>query len=333
MTPHTEPVAVLGGGKLGSSVVGLLSRAHIPVRLWTRDPATANLLAHKHANVTSCASVADACESATVVFFAVPTAAFPEVGCAFGKVARGDHVVLHAARGVLPGFVLPHAALRQQTCVRKIGALGGPLYLDDAHAGRPLVTVVGSRYDETFEAARHITQGTPVRLHTSHDIVGVEVQGAISTVSALAVGLAEGCGLGETDQGVLLTHGLLEASRIGLVFGAELATFTGLAGVGDLIPRPVTSTRRHRELGASLARLVARNAGPIDPHRIPQLEGVLTAHEALALSKKKNLDLPLVTAVCEVLDGVTAPSAALERVLRLDLDLPTAPTRVPLGNA
>ena len=76
-------------------------------------------------------------------------------------------------------------------------------------------------------------------IHSTRDVIGVGVCGAVPNVAHIAAGLAEGGGLGVTDQGLLLTRGLVEAMRIGIALGAERATFTGLAGVGDLIPRPV----------------------------------------------------------------------------------------------
>ena len=144
-------------------------------------------------------------------------------------------MALHACRGVETGFVLPSEVIRAETCLKKIGALGGPLYLDDAAHGRPPVAAVGARFDEVFRMVRALTTDTRVRAHTTHDLIGVELCGAISNVAQIAAGLAEGAGLGETDQGMLLVRGLAEAALLGVAQGAEPATFLGIAGVGDLI--------------------------------------------------------------------------------------------------
>jgi glycerol-3-phosphate dehydrogenase (NAD(P)+) len=117
----------------------------------------------------------------------------------------------------------------------------------------------------------------------------------------------------------LLTRGLLEATRIGVALGAQAATFTGLAGVGDMIPRPVTSTKKHRALGERVA------SGARVESELAALEGPLTAREAVLLGQRASLDLPLCRAVDDVLQGKQQALAALEAVLRLDLDLsPTA---------
>src|SRR5690606_35793634 len=100
---------------------------------------------------------------------------------------------------------------REETCVRKIGVLGGPLYAPELQSNRPVAAVLASRFDETYEVVRHITANTPVRVHRSRDVVGVEVAGALSNVSALAVGMVEALELGDMARGVVLTQGLIEA--------------------------------------------------------------------------------------------------------------------------
>lgn len=320
MTTTTKAqVAVLGAGKLGGAVSALLARAGASVALWARRPeAAAELAKQVGAGVTPAPSIADACRRASLICFAVPVEGLREVARAAGEVTTGDQIALHACRGVETGFILPSEILRAETCLKKIGALGGPLYLDDAAHGRPLVAVVAARFDEVFRAVRGLTANTRVRTHPTHDLVGVELCGAISNVAQIAAGLAEGAGLGETDQGVLLLRGLVEAAELGAARGAESATFLGLAGVGDLIPRQVTSTRRNRHLGREIggglaaARAMAAHAG---------LEGPVTAREARILAERLGLKLPLVQAVDEVLWRGTPPAEALERVLALDLSL------------
>jgi glycerol-3-phosphate dehydrogenase (NAD(P)+) len=289
----------------------------VHVRLWARTEHQRAHVVENVPGVVACKSVAEACDPSALVLFAVPTHALVEVAAAFGPVARGDHIVLHAARGVSAGFMLPHQSIRHETCVKKIGVLGGPLYLDDARNGRPLAAVVASRFDETFDMVRRITAGTPVRMTSTHDLVGVEVAGALSHVSALALGIAQGLGLGDTDQGLLLTRGLQEASRIGVHLGADPATFTGLAGVGDLsVPRRVTSTRKHKDFGHHLGE-----GKPTTAHDAT-LEGVITAREAAELAHRAGLDLPLLCAIDDIVRGRVGAGPALERVLQLPLELP-----------
>jgi glycerol-3-phosphate dehydrogenase (NAD(P)+) len=314
-------VAVLGAGKLGAAVATLLARAGVPVAVWARRMDVARTVASNANGAFAAQSITEACDGAAMVAFCVPTSALREIARTAGEVARGDQIALHGCRGVEQHFTLPHEIIRAESCIKKIAVLGGPLYLDDAERGRPLVAVSASRFDEVQRHLKRITANTHVRIHSTRDVVGVEVCGAISNVAQIAAGLAEGCGLGATDQGILLTRGLIEAQRIGVALGAERATFTGLAGVGDLIPRPVTTTRKHRKLGHEIgsgtdATKALAAAG--------DLEGVRTVREGRALGERLALSLPLIDAVDDVITHGKPVAPALERVLSMDLELDAA---------
>jgi glycerol-3-phosphate dehydrogenase (NAD(P)+) len=314
-------VAVLGAGKLGAAVATLLARTGVPVAVWARREEVARRVASNANGAFAAINISAACEGAAMVCFCVPTSALRDVARAAGDVARGDQIALHGCRGVDDGFTLPHEVIRAESCIKKIAVLGGPLYLDDAERGRPLVAVLASRFDEVQRHVKKLTANTHVRIHSTRDVVGVEVCGAISNVAQIAAGLAEGCGLGATDQGILLTRGLIEAQRIGVALGAERATFTGLAGVGDLIPRPVTTTRKHRKLGHEIG------AGTDVASALSaagDLEGVRTVREARALGERLALALPLIEAVDDVLRHGKPAAPALERVLSMDLELDAA---------
>jgi glycerol-3-phosphate dehydrogenase (NAD(P)+) len=331
-------VAVLGGGKLAHAVAHLVTTSGTELRHWARREEQRRALQQVLPRIASCASVREAAAGADLVVLAVPAHGIRPIARAYGEVATGDQIVVHAARGAVPegkddavpsegallgarAFVLPHEAIRALCCAKKIGALGGPLYFE-AHGAdaRPVVAVLGARFDETLELVRGVTQGTRVRLHPTRDIVGVEVASAMGLVAALGAGMAEGKGLGATDEGLLLARGILEAARVGRALGADPATFTGLASLGDLIPRATSTTKRHRLLGARVA-----SGAPLDGVLDSgPLEGIATARAARTLAGQAKLELPLVEAVLDVLDGVRHAGRALDEVLQRDLDLESA---------
>lgn len=317
----TPSLAILGGGLLGRTVAKVAIAAGANVRLWARRAELRADLASKLPALQTCAEVQEAADNATIVLLAVPASAVREVAAAYGDVARGDQFVLHAVRGVCPGerFLLPHRVVRQETSVRKIGVLGGPLFAPDLTGNRPMAALLASRFDEIHGAVSALVQGTPVHLHRSRDVIGVEVAGAISNVTALAVGMAEALELGDTIRGVLLTHGLGEATHLGAALGAESETFSGLAGVGDLIPRRIGSTERHWAVGAALATGTPLAEALADAGG--EVEGILTAARAVTEAEHLGLDLALCRAVDDVLSGRRAAGDALEDVLQRDLGL------------
>jgi glycerol-3-phosphate dehydrogenase (NAD(P)+) len=313
---------------MARAVARILAYAKMDVRVWARRRDAIDALMKDVSGLTLTREIAEAVEGASVIFFAVPASALPSVAAKYGDSAKPDHVVIHAVRGVGNGFKLPHQVLRETTCVRKIGVLGGPLQAVELTSGRPLAAVLASKFSETVRAIQALTKNTPVIVHGSKDVVGVEVAGALSNVAAIAGGMSDKLELGETARGLLLTRGLVEARLLGVALGADSATFAGLAGVGDLIPRKVTSTDRHRQLGTRLAEGVRLEAALAVISG--EVEGVLTAREAIALATRLSIDLPLVRAVESVLDGKATARDALESVLRLDLDLETkSPAAAP----
>jgi glycerol-3-phosphate dehydrogenase (NAD(P)+) len=314
MTTKTR-VAVLGAGKLAQAAIVMLA-PNATITAWARGaPARARL---QQAGARVVEEPRDAVRDADVIFLGVPAPALAGVVDAFADVSRGDQIVLHGSRGVAEGCTLPHAVVRARCCIKKVAAIGGPLYLDDAAAGRPLAAAVASRFDEVIGTIRTLTAGTPLRIHATRDVAGVELAGALSNVGHLAAGLAKGAGLGETDQGLLTLRALLEAGQLGAVLGAERATFTGLAGLGDLIPRQVTSSRRQREVGVALAG--GEDVG-VD---LGVLEGAVTAREAASFAERHGVSLPLVAAVDAVVHRRAPAKATLERVLATDLGLRAA---------
>lgn len=318
-TVDAKRVAVLGGGRMGEAVGAILARAGGKVSVWEIDDGRREALAKSRKELVATSSIEEACADAGTIFFAVPGPAFVDVARAYAPFARGDHVVLHGARGVSSDFMLPHQVIVKETCAKKIGALGGPLYFADLENKRPLFVVIASRFDEVIARTKNLVAGTPIRLHPARDVTGVEVASAISNVTAIASGLSDGLSLGETAKGVLAARGLSEATRLGLALGAELSTFGGLAGVGDLIPRKVSSTERHQELGKRVAS--GEHAGDVVASMQGSVEGIVTAREAAKKARALGLELPLVDAVVRIIDEGANARELLDRVLLLDLHL------------
>lgn len=319
--PDTPPFrfAILGGGPLARALGRILGRGPGEVHLWARNPDARERLRQEVPGIDIHHDMGEALDGASVVFLAIPAGHLLEVAEAYGEHARGDHVVLTGSRGVGEGFMLPHEMIRAKTCVRKIGILGGPIHARELATGRQINAILASKFPRVIEAVRKLTHGSPVSLHGSKDIVGVQVSGAISNVGSLAAGMADALDLGDTARGVLLTHGLLDAKRLGLALGASADTFAGLAGLGELIPRHVTSMDRHLELGAKLAQ--GQSAEEAVASTEGHVEGVQTAREATKLAEAKGVSLSLVRAVTQILDGSARPREALESVLHQSLDL------------
>ena len=305
------PVAILGCGAMAAKIASLLPRATL--RLWGRRRPAALPAALQRA--TWCEQPTQACDPAAVIIFTVPIAALRQVAREVGEVARGDQVGLFVARGVEPGFILPHTIVHEETCLRQIGVLGGPLQTFAAEPGQPAAVVVGSRYPAPARLLRQLSTGGMARVFANRDLLGLEVAGALGNVTSISVGMAAALGMGDTVRGLLLTRGLAEATCLARALGGSSDTFASLAGLGSLIPRPQAADDPHLLLGEALGR----GERPTDA-ALAALEGPLTAAEALTVARRCALELPQVEAVHRVLQGELAPATALQAVLSRGLD-------------
>jgi len=224
MTRTEGPIetAVLGAGRLARGIALVLNATGQPVRLWSRQEKKAkaiikeaSAMSKKGVHVGFADSLQNAVRDVDLVVLAVTANALLEVANAAAPALSGDQVLLHACRGLTPECFLPHASISKVCAPQKIAVLGGPLHLDDLAKGHPLAGVLATHFDEAFSLITRLVEKTPLRLQRSDDLAGVEVAGALSNVSAIAAGMTEALDLGDTARGVILTHGLDDAARVG----------------------------------------------------------------------------------------------------------------------
>ncbi len=316
-------LALIGAGPLARAVARVaLQAGGTKARVWTRRPEGATALAGEVPGLEAAPSPEAALDGAGTVLFAVPAGELAEAAESIAPHALPDMVAIVASRGVTSGFTLPHTHVRTTTCLRKIGVLGGPLHARELEAGRRVNAVIAYRFPEVLDRLNALTAGSPIFFHPSSDLIGVEVAGAIANVAALAAGVAIGLELGDTARGVLLARGVVESRRLGVRLGALAETFSGLAGLGELIPRSVTSVDRHVAVGRALAAKTPLSEALASAGG--HVEGLETAREALARATVFRLELPLVTAVVEIAEGRADPREAIESVLARPLPLDRA---------
>jgi len=155
-----------------------------------------------------------------------------------------------------------------------------------------------------------------LRVYSSEDVIGVEIGAAAKNVIAIAAGLSDGLGFGESARAALITRGLAEVTRLGLKLGARSETLMGLSGVGDLILTCTGTLSRNRRVGLGLASGQAlsdilREIGHV-------AEGVHSAPEIRKIAHAAQADTPIIEAVCDVLYAGLAPLAAVDQLLRRD---------------
>jgi glycerol-3-phosphate dehydrogenase (NAD(P)+) len=269
---------VVGAGAWGTAFAHLLRGRGHDVVLARRDTLTGT-----------------AWDATDLVALAVPSHAFREVLTGVG----GDAPILSLAKGLDPS-----SGERLSTLVRDrpVAVLSGPNMAEEVLGGLPGATVIASEDADLAHRLQHAINSLVFRVYVNDDVAGVELCGAAKNVIALAAGGVDGLGLGDNAKAALITRGLVEMARLGEAAGAQPETFSGLAGMGDLMVSCFHPSGRNRRAG----ELIARGSTPDEARaEIGQaVEGLTTAPVLRDLSHRIGVELPITEGVCAVLAGM-----------------------------
>ena len=320
-------IAVLGAGAWGSALAISLSAQHA-VSLWSRNPAGCEALARDRSShylpgatlpdaVKIESDLAIAVRDSELLILATATSGLRETSTAVCRIAQ-EPALLWACKGFETSTgALPHQVVAQALPrARRVAALSGPSFALEVARGQPTAVVCASA-DGAFAAATAAALNGPrLRIYSSSDVQGVELGGALKNVIAIAAGISDGLQLGRNARAALVTRGLAEISRLGVVMGGRAETFAGLAGLGDLVLTCTGDLSRNREVGVRLAQ------GTPLQEVLAQLghvsEGVASARAALDHARAQGVEMPITQAVCAVLFESRAPSEAVQQLLARD---------------
>lgn len=319
---------MLGAGSWGTALALLLADAGATVRLWDRTPALASALAADRENkrylpdfplpvaIMPTSDLQAALHGVSCVVVAVPSGAvrgvleraapyLPPV-CDIVLAAKG----LEEATGLLPADV---AAEVLGNARLPLVALSGPNLAGEIARGIPTAAVAACPDKAAAARVAAWFNRSAFRVYTSADRTGVELGGAIKNVLAIAGGVSDGLGYGDNTKATLLTRGLAEMTRLGIACEAEARTFSGLAGVGDLMATAASRLSRNWRVGEGLAK---GEALPAILQRLGQVsEGVPTARAVVQLARQKNVEMPVCEAVHDLLFGGVTPQETVSRLL------------------
>jgi glycerol-3-phosphate dehydrogenase (NAD(P)+) len=217
---------------------------------------------------------------------------------------------LEADSGQLPSEVVL-AALAAVSHL-PTGVLSGPSFALEVARGLPVALTVASQSAALRAAAIQALHGGNIRVYASHDVVGVEVGGALKNIVAIACGVGDGLGLGTNARAALITRGLAEITRFGEALGAQAATFAGLTGLGDLVLTATGELSRNRQMGLAIGQGQALDALLASGLTA---EGARCARAVRERARKLNVDMPITEAVCNVLFEGVKPLEAVTRLL------------------
>ena len=293
---------VVGGGTWGTGFARLLADRDFEVTLSVRDPEVARAIVETGRNPHYSSTVdlrgVDATttvpEGAELYVIAVPSRAFRSAA----ESLPGAAPVLSLTKGLVP-----ETGERLSTLVRgrPVAVLSGPNMAEEVLAGLPAVSVIASEDLELARLLQRELSCLAFRVYVNDDLVGVELCAAAKNVIALAAGAVDGLGLGDNAKAALITRGLVEMARLGEALGADPDTFSGLAGMGDLVVTCWHPSGRNRRAGELMARGASASEALAEIGQV--VEGLTTAPVLRDLSRRLGIELPITEGVCAVLEG------------------------------
>jgi glycerol-3-phosphate dehydrogenase (NAD(P)+) len=199
---------------------------------------------------------------------------------------------------------------------RGVAVLAGPSHAEETSAGIPTTVVVASDDETVAQRFQELFMTPTFRVYTNTDLLGVETAASLKNVIAIASGICDGLGFGDNTKGALLTRGLAEMARLGRALGARAETFSGLAGIGDLVTTCTSRHSRNRRVG----ELVARGASSEEAVRTTgqACEGVETTRSALGIASRLGIELPITREVARVLFEGKNPRTAIGDLMTRD---------------
>jgi glycerol-3-phosphate dehydrogenase (NAD(P)+) len=311
--------AVLGTGSWGTAFGKVLADAGTDVVLWARRDELAQSVRDTHentdylpgvilpANLTATSDALEAVSGADFVVLAVPSQSLRDnLATVASGLSRGT-VLVSLMKGVELGTTKRMSeVIREVADVAEdaVAVVTGPNLAKEIAAGQPAATVVACSDAEVAERLQEACRTPYFRPYTNTDVVGCELGGAVKNVIALATGMAEGMGFGDNTKASLITRGLAETARLGAALGADPLTFSGLAGLGDLVATCTSPLSRNRTFGERLGR--GETLEEILAQKQQTAEGVKSCRSILDLARKHDVDMPITEHVVAVVhEGMT----------------------------
>jgi glycerol-3-phosphate dehydrogenase (NAD(P)+) len=322
---------VLGAGSWGTAFGKVLADAGTDVVLWARRSEQAAAICSTHenadylpgiflpANLTATADPLQAVTGADFVVLAVPSQSLRDNLAVVAGSLPPHAVLVSLMKGVELGTTMRMSEVICEVAdveLERIVVVTGPNLAKEIASGQPAASVVACIDLASAERLQAATLTSYFRPYTNTDVVGCELGGAVKNVIALAVGMADGMGFGDNTKASLITRGLAETARLGIALGADPMTFSGLAGLGDLVATCSSPLSRNRTFGEKLGR--GQTVEEILQQQQQTAEGVKSCRSILALAHKHDVDMPITDHVVKLCHEGMTPAEMVRSVMRRD---------------
>lgn len=321
-------VSILGAGTWGCALAILLAGKGHDVTIWTKIENEAWMLNENRSNMKNLPEaqmpetvkiildLEEACKDKDLIVMAVASPYIRATAHSAKPYIKDGQIIVNVSKGIEDKTLYTLSeVLKEELPQASIAVLSGPSHAEEVSRGVPTTIVVGA---ETKEIARFIQDTFMTdffRVYTSPDIIGIELGGSLKNVIALAAGIVDGLGYGDNTKAALMTRGMAEISRLGMIMGGKIETFAGLSGFGDLFVTCTSKHSRNWNAGNLMGQGKSMQEAMKEVNQV--VEGVNSAKAALALARKNDVEMPIVEQINLVLfEGKTAKEALADLLMR-----------------
>lgn len=322
-------IAVIGSGSWGIALSVYLASQGNKVNVWSFSEEEINLINNEKKckflpnitlseNIYATSDFKEVIDGAEIILHVTPSKFVRNTIQQYKQYVKENQPIIMCSKGFEPvtEFTLDEV-IKQEIPNAKCGVLSGPSHAEEVSINVPTALVIASEHEDVIVKIREIFKSNIIRIYSSKDVKGVEIGGALKNIIAFCAGIAVGLNLGDNTFAALATRGLVEITRLGTAMGAEEKTFYGLTGLGDLIVTCGSVHSRNRRAGEMIGK-----GFTIEEARKEigmTIESVDNIDVAYSLSKKYNVEMPIVNAVYNVLYNGLDPKEAVNQLMTREL--------------
>jgi len=308
----SERIAVIGAGSWGTALSISLSGNGHTVKIWDLDKEHLKELSENRENVRYLPevkfpdtlqisyNVGEAIEGADIVLFSVPAQHFRSALVGTLPYLNPEMVLVNVAKGIEQKSLKRLSEIAFETLPNaRYVVLSGPSHAEEVGRAMPTTLVSASDEQELAEYIQDVFMSDRLRIYTNSDVIGVELGGALKNIIALGAGISDGMGYGDNAKAAMMTRGITEIARLGVKLGADLSTFSGLTGIGDLIVTCTSMHSRNRRCGI----MIGEGMKPSEAIKKVGMvvEGMYTTEAAYELAQQVGVEMPITEQIYHVI--------------------------------
>lgn len=324
-----KKITLLGGGGWGTALAKLLSENGHDVTVWLRDEKQSKALSRERVNkkylpkveipknIVFTSDINEGAKDAEILLIVASTQAIRSILRQIKDEYKSNKIIVNASKGIEIGTMsLVSQIVKEETKDCIYAVLSGPSHAEEVGLGMPTAITVACDDKDVAGQVQDIFMTSYFRVYTNEDVIGAELGGSLKNIIALGAGISDGIGYGDNAKSALINRGIVEIARLGVAMGANIHTFYGLSGIGDLIVTCTSAHSRNRNAGYLIGQGMTKDEAIKKVGMV--VEGIPTTYAAYELSKKINVEMPIVNAMYEVLENNGDVKEAVNKLMLRD---------------